>query len=463
MIRKIMSCFLAGLCVLLSVLGCIPMRGYAVVPLSLVESALASYTVSAGYKWYSDGSASEMSQSITNLYNTWYDAVGKNIDGVLTLAQFAAGYGLPLDSRGYVYLDNSGQIVITKVAADVFQQFSDWIETEYSVTIGSDTPTQVISGVTSDSFSDGNGVQARLFTANTADELYNTSGNSLGAHYFSSVPIGLYNGYDCYLMAEVPASIYLTFYNNRMYGRSSDEVVFSTALRQGSQFVFSAVTFGPEANELGKWFNTYVNYTDKFSLVPTSSVNPLNFASAALSPDASGVASLGVTLAQAVADVVGQAQDDDAVVIGVGAGVGATAQDIAGLVADGIKAGTLEPSVSITAEAVIDTPVQPFPDIDGLGLPSLGAELVNRFPFCIPWDFVDIVRLFAAEPVAPRFQFDIVPDRVKAFCSISQSTSIDLNMGDSKFEKIGVFCRWGSLIGFCWGLVMLTKRMIWTA
>lgn len=54
------------------------------------------------------------------------------------------------------------------------------------------------------------------------------------------------------------------------------------------------------------------------------------------------------------------------------------------MVAQGIKAQTLNPSVSITAEAVIDTPVQPYPDIDGLGLPELGAALVERFPSAFP-------------------------------------------------------------------------------
>lgn len=71
--------------------------------------------------------------------------------------------------------------------------------------------------------------------------------------------------------------------------------------------------------------------------------------------------------------------------------------------------------MSITAESVIDTPVQPYPDIDGLGLPELGAALVSRFPFCIPWDFVDTVRLLNAEPVAPDIAVDLFPllSRVK--------------------------------------------------
>lgn len=457
---------MAFLCVLLSFLGCIPLRGYAVVPLSLVESALASYTVSAGYKWYSDGSGSEMAQSITNLYNQWLD-VTDPAAATKMLEYFA--------QNNYVYMDNSGHIVIKKAAADVFQQFADWVQSNYSLPVGSDVPTEVVA-------SSGGSLSG------------NNAAFPSGFNYsFWEPPISLTRGSVSVTFVQYGNTITRTYSGNYQYAAMFRQTISTSSSPYNYQVFFISLQPFTANSSSGNSYNSTAYTIDGnqfygsfaagsggLTSVTGSPYNELRgrvtsiqaelalkdfyrFVYGGVVSESGGVAGLGATLAAAVADVVGQATDDDAVVIGVGAGVGATAQDIADLVAQGIKEGTLNPSVSITAEAVIDTPVQPYPDIDGLGLPELGAELVKRFPFCIPWDFVDVVKLFSAESVAPRFQFDIVPPRVKAFCNISQDTSIDLNMGDPKFEKIGVFCRWGSLIGFCFGLVLLTKRMIWTA
>ena len=364
-----------------------------------------------------------------------------------------------------VYQDTSGQIVIRKAAADMFQEFADWIQTEYSVPVGSDIPTEVVtqtiggftfpdyqtsgdvvvSSVVSPSFLFDWSLSQSDVSYTFSSSVQSAISSFLSDHANDAVSIRIWTNKTGYggwspitFYAVTPGSLVLNVTRSsclETYGSGGASVSVS-------DFRLSTQNFG------------FIGYRKDSSFVSVSNVD------ASTIP---GVSGLAVTLAQAVADVVGQAKEDDAVVIGVGAGVGATAQDIADMVAQGVKAQTLNPSVSITAESVIDTPVQPYPDIDGLGLPELGAALVSRFPFCIPWDFVDTVKLLNADPVAPDIAVDLFPAAFKSKIGVTGSTEFRINLGDEKYQKIGTFCRWGSLIGFCFGLAMLTKRMIWTA
>ena len=351
----------------------------------------------------------------------------------------------------------------------MFQEFADWIQTEYNVTVGSDSPTQVVQpsgGVVTNS----NAGDATLF--------YRPN---------------------CFPNGVAVAQNSITYYDVVKYERKEYTLSFTSGYSSG--FTYSSYRRGPVVVSESPFSITVNSYTDSsvqgltksgqrfyyyvypltgynqanasFNTSTSTTYNLNNYSQSELAADyytfvttgtmSGGVSSLGVTLAQAVADVVGQAKEDDAVVIGVGASAGATAQDIADMVAQGIKAQTLNPSVSITAEAVIDTPVQPYPDIESLGLPQLGAALVERFPFCIPWDFVDTLRLFSADPQPINIKVDLIPQRIKTSVGITSDTSFDIDLSGEQYAKIGVFCRWGSLIAFCFGLFLLTKRLVWTA
>lgn len=426
----------------------------AIVPIGLVQSALASYVTSAGYKmWSENGGGELMVEALSTLYQSWLDSTDPV--GALTLGQ--------MSENDYVYLDTSGQIVIRKAAADMFQQFADWIQTEYSVPVGSDTPTEVISA-SGDIVTFANGSFAYIFNASS---LISVSGSSAN-WYLGSESVGTYSNsagsFPVYVVTgSAPGDVYLarTPSTNGQegfcIGGLSGTSVTSVGLayyRSGQYTVFTQ--FSPR-DILYSGSSSYLTLD-----LPISDPSPAG-QSLADGETSASVAGLGVSLAQAVVDVVGQAKEDDAVVIGVGASAGATAQDIADMVAQGVKAQTLDPSVSITAEAVIDTPVQPYPDIDGLGLPTLGAALVDRFPFCIPWDFVDTVKLLSADPQPINIKVDLIPQRIKTSVGITSDTSFDIDLSGEQYAKIGVFCRWGSLITFCFGLFLLTKRLVWTA
>lgn len=455
--RRLLCCFLAVAVLLGGLLCCLPVRAGAIVPLGLVQSALASYVTSAGYKMYNDqGTGQDILGSLSDLYQTWLDSPAGAAASQWTLAHIAA-----IEA---VYTDTSGQIVIKKAAADVFQQFADWIQTEYSVPVGSDTPTSVLapSGAY---LTDGEG---RYFVIRTCDVPISTN----FANYRSSEPLYTFQGNTYYPATRIPSVTYYfaAYVNNGTlylyrYQTSSEyqNNRFYTVYLDSSDQWKSGVIAVTSAIQPNTWYTTIGgNNSDESYLFPVSSADPRTVDFSELYSEG-GVAALGVTLAQAVADVVGQAKEDDAVVIGVGASAAATAQDIADMVAQGVKAQTLNPSVSITAEAVIDTPVQPYPDIDGLGLPSLGAALVSRFPFCVPWDFVDTLKILNADPIPPVFDVTFLPASVAARWGVSGNFTFHVDLTSPEYAKLFVALRWGTLVGFCLGLALLTKRLIWTA
>lgn len=130
----------------------------------------------------------------------------------------------------------------------------------------------------------------------------------------------------------------------------------------------------------------------------------------------------------------------------------------------GIQAGDFSAEAEIVdaVDVPIDPPVEPTaPDIDGLGLPALGAALVSRFPFSIPWDVAKGVQLLAAPAKAPYWEVDFLAPISYRVGGWQGDTTVVIDM--SEFEIIGQLSRWTSTIGFCLLLASGTKRLIWTA
>lgn len=178
------------------------------------------------------------------------------------------------------------------------------------------------------------------------------------------------------------------------------------------------------------------------------------------------VSSIDETLALDVADTLtipGELTDGQSLALDVGAADSMTIQEILQGILDAILAGDFAASAEIVDEAVepVDPPAGELPDVDGLGLPALGAALTSRFPFSIPWDVYKGVTLLAAPPKAPYFEVDFLAPIAHRVGGWQGSTKIVLDF--SEYEIIGQVCRWTSTIGFCLMLATGTKRLIWTA
>lgn len=130
-------------------------------------------------------------------------------------------------------------------------------------------------------------------------------------------------------------------------------------------------------------------------------------------------------------------------------------------VLDDVLAGELTSTMEAAGEAVVNPPAEEITDVDGLGLPALGAALTSRFPFSIPWDFFRAVSLLAAPAKAPYFEVDFMEPLADDVGGWNGSTTVILDF--SEYAIIGQISRWTSTIGFCLMLAGATKRLIWTA
>lgn len=83
---------------------------------------------------------------------------------------------------------------------------------------------------------------------------------------------------------------------------------------------------------------------------------------------------------------------------------------------------------------------------------SFTADLKTLFPFCIPFDLIDCVRLFNAEPETPYYEFPVhIP-----IVNIDYTFVIDL----SDFDSVAVVCRTMFLILYIIGLILATRQLI---
>ena len=83
---------------------------------------------------------------------------------------------------------------------------------------------------------------------------------------------------------------------------------------------------------------------------------------------------------------------------------------------------------------------------------SFVRDLRTLFPFCIPFDLIDCIRLFNAEPVTPKIE---VPMHF-AFVDVDYTWTIDLK----DFNGVATVCRSMFLILFIVGLVLITRNLI---
>lgn len=87
-------------------------------------------------------------------------------------------------------------------------------------------------------------------------------------------------------------------------------------------------------------------------------------------------------------------------------------------------------------------------------IPSIADKAGNwkrLFPFCIPWDMMELVKTLKADKKAPRFTFKYT------FEKINYTWVVDVNMADY-WKYIKIF-RWGMTFFFIIGLFFLTAKI----
>lgn len=90
---------------------------------------------------------------------------------------------------------------------------------------------------------------------------------------------------------------------------------------------------------------------------------------------------------------------------------------------------------------------------------TLMGLFISKFPWCIPFDLYFAISAFAADPVAPEFEVNLFEGVSWEGLDLSGT---EMTLSFEAFEKVAAVTRWSTLIVFCAGLAMITKRMIWS-
>lgn len=321
-----------------------------------------------------------------------------------------------------------GRIMIPSLLAGKLTAFAQWVREQYGAQVGEN----VVYEVAGDYVSLADGTKFLLCTdlgtssVRAGTPIYR---NDLPLTFSTGFSLSVVDGIFCYLNPD---------------GRPV----------AGSQSIDSFV--------FPLYIGIYRNIV--YFLYPSLEVQAIHWSATSKVFDIGAVISSNESLSLDVAESVmipGELTEGQDLALDVGAVEGMEIQDILQDILDAILAGDLAAS----AEAVEAQPEQPpeedIKDIDGLGLPALGAALITRFPFSIPWDIAKGIKLLAAPPKAPYFEVDFfapIADRVGGW---QGSTKIVLDF--SQFEILGQLSRWTSTVGFCLMLAGATKRFIWTA
>lgn len=135
-------------------------------------------------------------------------------------------------------------------------------------------------------------------------------------------------------------------------------------------------------------------------------------------------------------------------VVGVIDGIGenVTDKDIADTITDELDKVIEDTQIRNPSKPV--TPSVGYPEVGDLKTDGL----IDKFPFCIPFDLISLVRAFEAEPEAPYVEIPFVVPVI----GISDNIVLDF----SKFEYAAVVLRSLEVVGFVLFLLLKTRDLI---
>jgi len=393
------------------------------------------------------GSSDEVNESIARLLQ---DYLNTEVGGQ-SILEWAGDIALSA---------KDGKLIVSKLLVDKLAQFAVYVASKYATKPG----VNVVYRDQSITFSGGEKYIFTSYTVDVPDDSYTVLSYNIGT------PITFAGTVDSgFIRLSIPdTEYYFRCYmeNNNacigLYkGSSSRELKLCAFYLE--DYDINTITFCPTLNGTGftvggyfgrhaqnYTFNTYYDFAETMRLSTSLSV-------------VQGLSIDAAETVQQVLDRLTALEEGQSIALDVGATQSMEIQEILQGILDAILAGNLAASAEVVAEAVepVDPPAETLPDVDGLGLPALGAALTSRFPFSIPWDVYKGISLLAAPAKAPYFEVDFMAPIADEVGGWKGSTKIVLDF--SEFEIIGQVCRWTSTIGFCLMLATATKRLIWTA
>lgn len=401
--------------------------------LSFVVSAFTSYVAGAGFSWrFESGEDSAGLQSaITGL---WQEYSGdNNLDGLEALY---SGIGIS-SAWGYI---------LSKSVSLQFNGFLTWLKNTFNLSAGS-TGTVVQGGTTI------GGYHVLWVPKNVA--VYPLSNSPKSYVYGNGVPVYMWrvitaNSRSIRLLYPAPAVERPIGIGRNGHGGNPIITGQSITYNDEPYIICTYVPSWSSSLEPDDW---YAGLPDG----PALSAGEHARGQTSKSVQLVGSQTAAIPNLDAITD-------DDVVVVSdvVGADISrpTTAEGLGDIAISGALAGTLEPSIAVSP--AVDVPaIELPPSLADYNLSDLGAALTDVFPFCIPWDVVEIIQTLNATPQAPYFSVDLfewLRDRRPDL----EDTDFTLDLGQSQYTVIGTVSRWATTIGFCLVLLVATKRLIWT-
>lgn len=91
---------------------------------------------------------------------------------------------------------------------------------------------------------------------------------------------------------------------------------------------------------------------------------------------------------------------------------------------------------------------------DDMKVPQLPTTITDKFPFCVPFDLIALVKTFNATPEAPKVTVPVV------FQSMNYSHDFVFDFSGDDWDKVAAVSRWGILLFFMLGLTLVTRKLI---
>lgn len=480
--------FVAGLMAVVILVGAVPPVAMAVTPADpLIASALYSFLLSAGYKLFRQGGIEDADLAAETLTS----------DIITLYGEFSqeAGTGYDWQSMGQGVSVSEGNFILSHSSALSAQAFADWLAAKNS---GANSQTELIQGTSGGEGRPGEYTLseqqlARLpcyqagywempvYTSQTPLE---TTRNENGYSYHYSIANNTNTVY--LFIAQAPSGNRSLCFCSigqfqviiKRYKDGEPDSTPATTNNSSSRSVNNVI----DPNDGTKFTFQYYEYPDNATFQQPIEINYYQYGGSIGEPrremsycilagEKSAQVDLGAligSLGPTIANLVHDLAQDQGLAVSVGAAQDADEETVVGIAVGDFALPDAETEIGAVATPVpVEGVTEPYPqpavtDVDSLGLPDLGAALTSRFPFCIPWDFVNVYKSLNASAQCPVIDVDLFPASFKAKVGVQGDTSFTINFGDPKYSTFITLIHWGSLVGFVLALAFATKRLIWT-
>lgn len=321
------------------------------------------------------------------------------------------------------------------------------------VVYGANTPTPDIKFM-------AHGFNPRYWQPEYINPMQIRQWDSVTAAWVGMGDLNLYNTLTAHMGvdAATTANIDTAVYSERTSVQATDDMALQVSQNFDTMAKLSAAQITSTDNVGNNVLNIGADIVNGLNNIGNTLVNAFDSAIGAATDAINvGIGVIDGALAdlKAAEGAIGQTITDAVTAVGVGVqSIGKTITDAVVAVGEGIQSIGLTiadtfAKVGEIANSIVEPASIP---INTTPLVIAGSVVSTRFPFSIPFDFINSIRAFNVSAAAPHFVWDFPSNY---FVGGGQ---IDINF--SQFEQWAVIIRWSCMLSFSIGLILLTRGII---